>query len=338
MKGLTVLATLALLGSAMAQNQVWVYSLSNLLDRQVIRSFEQQTGIDVRVSTYDSTEEFLTKIGTGGGLDQYNLLLVPDYTVTNMVRNKQLLALDKSKLSNFKNLDSRYLNLPYDNGNRFTAPLLLSMVGLMYRTDVIPTAPTSWGAVLSNPSRRFTLLDSPREMLGVALRSQSKSASNSDVKGLQSIAEALQRTRASSNSLGLWPSRLAAEEIAAGRASLGVVYSHDALKSSGRVAFTVPREGSVQVLFNLAIPAKTKDPAAALRLINYLLDAKNNAALAEASKTATPNRAARALVSAASLNNPNIWPSSAVAQRLEFMRDQGNSEVNFRNAWIIARQ
>lgn len=124
--------------------------------------------------------------------------------------------------------------------------------------------------------------------------------------------------------------------LLANQAVAVVVYNQDALRvaeGNPRYGFTIPKEGSTLFIDSMAIPAKAPNPEAAHRFINFILDAKIGARLAEYQQSATPNAAAKRLLKPEMLKNPAIWPTEAQMKSLEFILDQGRNNRVLDEAW-----
>lgn len=320
-----ILAALLLLtGAGLAQtNEVRMFVQSGLLNKTVIRQLESKTGLNLRVSTYDSAEEAIVKV-VGSASTAYDLVVLPDYLLPDLIKNKNLKTLERTRLTNLKNLETAATKLSYDPGNRYSVGLLYSMVGLAYLSDKVSPAPSSWSAVLKPTGKiPFALLDGYRETMAIALIYQKQKANATDEKLISAAVTLLQKARSTTGSLGVALSRYSIEELQAGRISMAMTFSHDALQAGGKIRFAVPREGSVRVLYALAIPAKTNNSTGAHKVMNALLEANLGKLLSENAQAATPNQAARKLISSSQLSNANIWPS---AERLRSLSTLTNHE------------
>ncbi|WP_027883075.1 ABC transporter substrate-binding protein [Meiothermus rufus] len=334
---LVVLAGLALAQSGTLQ----VYTWTDYIDPALVAEFEKQTGIRVRLTYYESNEEMQAKL-QAGGVSQFDIVVPSDFIVPVLINLKLLQPLDKSKIPNLNNLEPRFTNPPFDPGNRYTVGYLWGTVGLMYRTDVFPTPPASW-AVLFDPRQQkgaFTLMDSPREMLGIALRYVGQSVNTTQPAEVKKALEALLTAKRSRNFKGFQGGVSATNLLLGGQVVAAVVYNQDALRAAAgnpRYGFTIPKEGSTLFIDNLAIPAKAPNPAAAHRFINFILEARVGARLAEYQQSATPNAAAKKLLKPEMLKNPAIWPTEAQMRVLEFILDQGRNNRIFDEAWTQAK-
>ncbi|GIW29210.1 MAG: spermidine/putrescine ABC transporter substrate-binding protein [Meiothermus sp.] len=334
----TILALVVAMSLAWAQNQtLQLYTWTDYIDPSIVRDFEQATGIKVRITYYESNEEMQAKL-QAGGVSQFDLVVPSDFIVPVLINLKLLQPLDKSKIPNLKNLDPKFANPPYDPGNRYTVGYLWGTVGLMYRTDIFKTPPASW-SVLFDPKEQkgpFTLMDSPREMLGIGQRYLGLSVNNTDPAQVRRVINTLLAAKQSRNFKGFQGGVSATKLLLANQIVAAVVYNQDALRTAEgnpRYGFTIPREGSTLFIDSMAIPAKAPNPEAAHKFINFILDAKIGARLAEYQQSATPNAAAKKLLKPEMLKNPAIWPTEAQMRVLEFILDQGSNNRVLDEAW-----
>src|SRR6186997_271572 len=115
MKRFFLLMLTAVLVSCGGAKEVNVYIWTNYLPPEVIAGFEKKTGIKVNVDTYDSNEAILEKLQSG--VADYDIVVPSDYMMKILIPQGLLQPLDRSRLSNFKNLDPRFLNQKYDPNN-----------------------------------------------------------------------------------------------------------------------------------------------------------------------------------------------------------------------------
>ncbi len=330
-------ALFAALGLAMAQGTLQLYTWTDYIDPSIVRDFEKETGIKVRITYYESNEEMQAKL-QAGGVSQFDLVVPSDFIVPVLVSLNLLQPLDKGKIPNLKNLDPKFTNPPYDPGNRYTVGYLWGTVGLMYRTDIFKTPPASWNVLLDPKAQKgpFTFMDSSHEMLGIALRYLGHSVNSTNPAQVKMAIDAMLAAKRSRNFKGFQGGVSATKLLLANQAVAVVVYNQDALRvaeGNPRYGFTIPKEGSTLFIDSMAIPAKAPNPEAAHRFINFILDAKIGARLAEYQQSATPNAAAKRLLKPEMLKNPAIWPTQAQMKSLEFILDQGRNNRVLDEAW-----
>jgi len=101
--------------------------------------------------------------------------------------------------------------------------------------------------------------------------------------------------------------------LLAGEVDLAMEWNGDILQAMDEdddIAYVVPKEGGLLWEDTLCIPKGAENVENAHALINYLLDAEAGAGIADFINYATPNNAAKALMSDDYLNNPAIFPSA----------------------------
>ena len=100
-----------------------IYNWSDYLPEDVLKQFEQETGIHVNYSTYDNNETMYTKLKANPDIG-YDIIVPSTYFIDRMKNEHMLLPLDKSRLGNFKNLNPAMLSKPFDPDNTYSMPYL----------------------------------------------------------------------------------------------------------------------------------------------------------------------------------------------------------------------
>ena len=337
--GLSALLTLS---SALAQGkELRIYTWGGYLKPEVVAQFEKKNGVKVKVDLFGSNEEMIAKL-QAGGVSQYDLVVPTDYAVESMVALKLLMPLDKKLVPNLKNLSATFANPAYDRGNKFTVPFQWYTVGLVYDKRKLKTPPDSW-AVLFDPTKsvgKYLLMDSPREMMGPALKYLGHSINTIDPQQVQAAGKLLLDSKKASNSLGFAADVALRNRVISGEAALAVGYSGDALSAmleNKNLGFTLPKEGTVVAVDTLAIPARAPNSALAHRFIDFIMDPKVNAENANFVRYGTPNQAALQFVNAADRKNPLIYPSAALLKKLESVKDLGKNNRLYDETWTAIK-
>ena len=82
-----------------------VFTWATYFPDDILAEFTEQTGIKVNYSTFESNEEMLMKLESGG---EYDIVLASDYIIDIARGQGLLMELDKSKIPNFKNINPTY--------------------------------------------------------------------------------------------------------------------------------------------------------------------------------------------------------------------------------------
>ena len=105
------------------------------MPQAVLDGFTKETGIKVNYETYASNEEMLAKLLSGAA--SYDLIQPSEYTIEALVKEKQLLPLDHTKLPNLKNIGKEYWNQPHDPKLEYSVPYMQGTVGIVVNTAKI---------------------------------------------------------------------------------------------------------------------------------------------------------------------------------------------------------
>ena len=247
------------------------FNWSDYLPEQILEQFSKETGIKVHYATYDSNESMYAKVKLlqGGG---YDIVMPSTYYVDKMRKEGLLQALDQSKLPNFKYLDPRHLDKPFDPGNRYSIPYLWGTSGLALNAARIDPAKLQSFADLWNPEFKRSLL-LPNDMLEVfhiTLRVLGYSGNSTDPEQIRQAYEKLTQLMPNVRVFTSDASQilLVTGEVDAGLFWNGVAYM--AQKEEPAIRFVYPKEGPILWMDNLVIPKNAENADNAHRLINFL--------------------------------------------------------------------
>src|SRR6478736_3858276 len=122
-----------------------LYSYADYVSPDAVKSFEDKYKTKVQVSTFNDTDEAITKI-RGGNVD-YDIYFPSYDQISRLVNGNLLKSLNHSYIPNIKNVWPTFTNPWYDQEWRFTVPYTVYTTGLGWRNDQVPE---DIGA-LSNP-------------------------------------------------------------------------------------------------------------------------------------------------------------------------------------------
>src|SRR6266481_5029810 len=112
---------------AAEEKRLFIYNWTDFIGRSTIAEFEKQTGIKVTYDVYDAEETMEARLMAGSS--GYDVVGASTEFFSREIKAGVYLPLDKSRLSNWKNLDPRILaiQVAYDPGNRHAIPYLHSI-------------------------------------------------------------------------------------------------------------------------------------------------------------------------------------------------------------------
>ncbi|WMC09299.1 extracellular solute-binding protein [Oceanimonas pelagia] len=315
--------------------QVNFYNWSDYIAEDTLASFTKETGIEVTYDVFDSNEVLEAKLLAGNtGFD----VVVPtgDF-MGRQIQAGAFLPLDKSKLTNYGNLDPRIMALLEDKdpGNRYGVPYLWGTTGIGFNVDKVKEvlgedAPVdSWDLVMKpeNLARLsqcgVAFLDAPTEIFAAALNYQGMDPNSTNVADYNGPAtELMMQLRPH---ITYFHSSKYINDLANGDICVAVGWSGDILQARDRadeaergvkVAYRIPKEGALMWVDMLTIPKDARHPDNAHQLINYLLKPEVIGGISNYVAYANPNKAASEFVDKDILNDPGIYPSQEVAEKL----------------------
>jgi len=113
-----------------------LYSYADYMAPEAVKSFEDKYGVKVQISTFNDTDEALTKI-RGGNVD-YDIFFPSYDQIGRLVTGGLVRPLNHSYIPNIKNVWPFFANPWYDGEWRYSVPYTVYTTGLGWRTDQVP--------------------------------------------------------------------------------------------------------------------------------------------------------------------------------------------------------
>jgi len=294
---------------------------ADYMDPELLQEFQRQTGIEVKEVYYASDEARDELLASNQG-EGYDLLLVSGFMLKSYVDQGWLSPLPKPLPAGIKTIDTRWLDV-FPVAQSYAVPYFWGTLGIAYRSDLVATPMTSWQHFFEpdeSLSGKLTLMDSSREVVGMALKSLGYSANSTSA---QALNEALVLMHNQAPSVGSYSyvdldetsSLLSGETLAA------MMYSGDALmlqEYNDNIEYVLPSEGGNVWVDYLTVSSKSTNKDAAWQFIEFLNQPKIAARLAEYVYCAPPNLAAHEYLSEEFLEDGTIFPSSKALASSEF--------------------
>jgi spermidine/putrescine transport system substrate-binding protein len=274
--------------------------------------------VEVSLEIVPSSVELIERM-MGGGVSA-DLLCPPDYAVRELRSLGRLHELDHSLLPNLENLEPRFRSgRPHDPDSRVSMVKDWGTTGFMFRTDLIDQEPGSWTdfwELASKFSGRVSVLDSPGEVIGAALKMRGYSYNAASAAELAGVREDLLNLKAHLFGFDTDYKPL----LASGQVCLSLGWNGDAavlIAQGVPIKYVIPREGSQIWEDDWAISADAPSPEVAHQFLNFVL--RPDVAEQEARFTgyATANHAARERLDPGIRNDPATYPSEDTLQKLE---------------------
>ncbi|MFT6154220.1 MAG: putrescine transport system substrate-binding protein [Bermanella sp.] len=275
-----------------AQETLNFYNWSDYIAEDTIAKFEKETGIKVTYDVFDSNEVLEAKLLAGrSGYD----LVVPSATfMARQIQAGVFQPLDKSKLSNYKELDMPMMKTlsALDADNAHGVPYLWGTTGIGYNIDQVKKelgedAPTDSWELVFNPKYMEKLkncgvsfLDSADEIYPLALAYVGKNPNSKDKSDYAKKSEAAMLLKNIRPYITQFHSSQYINNLANGDICVAVGWSGDILQAMDRadeaengvsIEYTIPKEGTSMWFDMLVIPKDAKNTDNAHKLVNFLM-------------------------------------------------------------------
>ncbi|WP_026582216.1 ABC transporter substrate-binding protein [Bacillus sp. J33] len=312
-----------------------IFNWGDYIDAELVEQFEQETGIKVIYETFDSNEAMMTKIEQGG--TAYDIAVPSEYAIEKMKEEGLLLPVDHSKIPNLKYIDSRFMDLPFDPDNEYSIPYFWGTVGILYNTDILGDKKiTSWNDLWDHELKnQILLIDGAREVMGMGLNSLHYSLNDKNKDHLVEAKTKLDKLTPNIKAIVGDEIRMLMENDEAG---IGVVWSGTAQElmwEKDNLEYVVPREGSNLWFDNMVIPKTAKNPAAAHRFINFMLDPEVAAQNTEYVGYSTPNKEALKYMEEEIISDERFYPDEDMTARLEVYENLGKKMLAYYNELFL---
>ena len=287
----------------------------------VIKAFEDTSGIKVNLTVYGSTEEMEAKIRAGNsGID----VVVPsNYAVEGWVADKLIAPIDYAKLPKFVRADwnKLFMDQAFDKGNTHTIPKNWGTTGIAYRSTKVTTDVTTWKQFFDVAGTTYAgktvIVDHQISSIGSAAVGMGYSLNTIDpteMAAIEKMLSALKPKLYAITSDVQPPLRNEDSWLSIAWTGDGVQVSRD----NPDARYVVADDGGELWIDSFSIAADAPNPAGAYALLDYLLQPENAALETEFCLFPHANDKATALLDPAIRDNPIIYPSAAKLAKLEY--------------------
>ncbi|HAS73844.1 MAG TPA: spermidine/putrescine ABC transporter substrate-binding protein [Clostridiales bacterium UBA8960] len=328
----TLIATLFVGCAKKDQVVLNVYNWGDYIDEDIFKMFEEETGIKINYETYATNEEMYTKIKKGG--TRYDIAIPSDYMIEKMIKEDLVEPIDLNKIPNYSNIDSRFKGLNFDPQNAYSVPYFWGTVGIIYNTNLIEEEIDSWDVLWDSKYKgQFTMIDSQRDSIMVALKKLGYSMNTKDLDELEAAKEALieQKPLVLAYVGDNVKDMLISEETA-----MAVVWSGEAsavIQEYDYFKYALPKEGSNMWFDNIVIPKGSGNIEAAHAFINFLCRPDIGFMNADYVGYATCNTETLKLLDAELLGTTYAYPDASLLENFEIFSDPGVFISEYDRVW-----
>lgn len=343
LRGAGAVAVLAL-GTALASaSGAWadgvlnIYNWGEYINPEVLKKFEADTGITVKLDTYASNEEMLAKVQAGAtGYD----IVFPSVHMQDIMAKLDLLEkTDINQYEGFKNIDPQFLRAKSDPKGEYCLPYAWGTVGIVYNRDVLGKDITGWKDLIETvkaKNLKFNLLDDMREVLGVGLILNGKSVNSTDPEDLKQAAQTVIEMKPYVGAF-TYETRpmVEAGDVAAGHFFVGAMV--DVIREPKKLGYVIPEEGATMYQEDICVLKTAPNKENARKFMEFYTQPEIAALNIAQQTNGTPNVPARALTPENIKNSKEINPPQEVMDKLQIFVDLGSDIRKLDRVWTTVK-
>jgi putrescine transport system substrate-binding protein len=310
-----------------------LYVWSDYLAPDTAAEFEKQTGIKLRLTYFDSLEQLETKMLTGHS--DFDVVVPTGAYIRRQIRSGAYQALDRSKLPNMAGLDPQLMTQAANNdpGNAYGVIYDWGTFGIGYNVAPVEARlsgppPESW-QLLFDPayasklqSCGINIIDDPGGVVVLILKYLGRDPTAMTADDLAAAEKVLMSIRPYVRTID---TETEIDALANGDTCITLGYNGDVVqarkraretRNGVRIAYLLPREGSLLWLDLLAIPKDAPHPDNAYKLINFMLEPAVTARRTNIVGYANAVPASTPLLDPQIAGDPAIYPTAEQRRRL----------------------
>jgi spermidine/putrescine transport system substrate-binding protein len=320
------------------KTEVTIYTPRDVFDERLFDEFAKNNGLSVRVTYFDTNEEMLAKFKISRGVG-YDLVVPSDYMVELLIKEKLLQKIDKSKLSNFNELDSRLLNKFYDKKNEFSIPAAWIPYGIGFNKKFFDLDNNvSWSIIFEGKglgNNKISMLNDPREVLFLSSLYLFNSVRPFTPDRMNKIKDLLIKQKKHVEAY----MEAGAKALLLSEIVPIAVLPAARMKEMGdtkNYGFVIPREGSLVDIITIGILATSKKADLAYKVIDFLISKEIGAYNFEAIACNPANKESYDLIKEEYSQNKAYFPDDEMFKRLKVLHNDV-SPLALEKLWFLVK-
>lgn len=269
----------ALLAStALAQSETLnLYNWGNYTPPDLIEAFEQETGISVTVTDFDSNDTALTRIQAGGhGFD----IVVPSNNYVPIWAEEGLVVeLPHDEIPNIANIAPQWVDVDFDPGRRYSVPWAWGTTGVIVNTSIYDGDPHTAEIFLDPPEElrgRVNVIPEMTDVMNIAINYFGGEACTDDREILRQVRDQLTQARQHWIAMDYGT----VDAYVAGDIAAGLYWNGASMRArlqNENLVYGYPQTGYPVWMDNAMILADAQNMDNAVKFINFILEPENAA-------------------------------------------------------------
>lgn len=308
-----------------------VLNYGKYIEADVLKRFQEETGIKVKYEEYESVEDMYAKYKAGS--INYDVICTSDYMIETMRQEGELIPIDYSSLPNYKNIDPSIIESSeaFDPTHEYTVPYFYGTVGILYNTNMVDEETVSSWDCLWDPEykNQIVMINSQRDAFMVALEKLGYDINTTDKDELDAAYKLLCDEKKyiyaylQDETYECMISEDAAMAVCySGEAAMGMEYNED-------LAYTVPEEGGNLWIDSWFVPRTCKHYDAAMKWIDFMCEEEAATENFEYVWYATPNTKVAQHEDEETLADETVFPPKETLERCKLYEAYDNETLDY---------
>ncbi|WP_026652771.1 ABC transporter substrate-binding protein [Butyrivibrio proteoclasticus] len=294
--------------NAGSNGKLYVYNWGEYIDEDVIKQFEEETGIDVVYDMFETNEIMYAKLAND--TSAYDVVCPSDYMIQKLIENDMVQPLNFDNIPNAKaNIGEQYWekSQDFDPGNLYAVPYCWGTVGILYNKTMVDDVVDSWDILWNEKySGQILMQDSVRDAYMISLLRNGYSMNTTDPAEVSKATEDLiaQKPLVQAYVIDQVRDKMIGEE-----AAIGVIYSGEAIytaRENPDLVYVVPKEGTNIWIDSWVITKGSKNVENAEKWIDFMCRGDIALKNFEYITYSTPNTEAQANIEDEDIKNSKV--------------------------------